>query len=65
MAPEKRLRKYRADNDITRMQLAGKLECSYEMIRSIECGRRKPGRELAARIEGLTYFDDRIEALDW
>jgi hypothetical protein len=47
------------------MELAIKLGCCYDMVRSIELGRRKPGRELAARIEHLTYFDDRIEALDW
>jgi len=65
MAPEMRLRKYRDANGLTRTDLAYKLGCSYDMVRSIECGRRKPGRELAAKIEHLTYLDDRIEALDW
>ena len=65
MTPNQRLREFRKKRKLSRRDLAAQLDCCYDTIRSIELGRRSPGRELATRIEYLTYWDDRIEVIDW
>jgi predicted ATPase/transcriptional regulator with XRE-family HTH domain len=49
------LRQARADYDLTQEALAEKIGCSPQTVRSFETGRRRPSRDMAARIADILH----------